>query len=109
MISPKTLVRLGLSTSTGCPHEWMTRQPRRNSARATESTHHYCVGDTGHRGKHVCRCGASQWVTPPPPPKETHVHASVLLPDGTALATCTCSPDFASTVTRGSVTFGSTV
>jgi hypothetical protein len=56
VISLKTLVRLGLGVETGCTNRWR-HTTARHDCRAT-GTVHLCVGDSGHRGKHVCPCGA---------------------------------------------------
>lgn len=63
MITVKTLVQLGARTSSLCPGMWSThhRGVARTACRATQSVHE-CVGDVGHGGKHVCRCGALRSV-----------------------------------------------
>lgn len=103
MISAKTLVSLGLSVETGCTQQWDTLA--RGGQRRRVPHNHMCVGDNGHKGKHICPCGASRWVIEPEPPKEEHVHANVKLPDGTVVMTCTCSPEFARTAALGAVDF----
>lgn len=101
MISAKSLVHLGLGVSTGCTSRWNTLARGGLRRRPETQPHiHWCVGDVGHHGKHVCPCGACRPVVAP-----EHVRAIVRLPDGTVLATCTCSPDFARTAALGVVDF----
>ena len=60
MISVKTLVRLAGNVDDLCPHRWMPVNTAQR-CRATKVSH-LCVGDVGHKGKHVCPCGALRSV-----------------------------------------------
>lgn len=60
MISVKTMVRLTTRVDDLCPRRWRS-EPFNQACSATGFTH-LCVGDAGHRGKHVCPCGALRAV-----------------------------------------------
>lgn len=63
MITTKTVVRLTANVANLCPHRWQPTS--RFAVRCVASGDaHLCVGDTHHRGKHVCPCGASTRVMP---------------------------------------------
>lgn len=57
MISTKTLARLTGNPADLCPFSWVVVERTR-----WRNHLHECVGDAGHRGKHVCPCGALQVV-----------------------------------------------
>lgn len=106
MITPKTLVRLAGNVDDLCPHTWrnVAWRHRGPECEATKQAH-MCVGDVGHRGKHVCPCGRSQWTVEPTGVLGKHIHATVRSPDGKLHVTCTCSGDFARTAALGTVDF----
>jgi hypothetical protein len=60
VITPGSLVRMGLRAETRCPGDWAI--PHGRPCRDGRSYAHRCVGDAGHLGKHVCRCGALRRV-----------------------------------------------
>ena len=60
MITVKTLVQLGARTSSLCPGTWYV--PGHGNFCRADGFEHTCVGDAGHGGKHVCRCGALRSV-----------------------------------------------
>ncbi len=106
MISPKSLVQLGLNVETGCPHTWRVSAWRhRGLDCAATKQAHMCVGNAEHRGKHMCPCGQSQWTVEPTGVLGEHIHATVRSPDGKLHSTCTCSGDFARTAALGVVSF----
>lgn len=60
MISVKSLVRLIGNPAQLCPADWTIAHGR--PCPASRYYAHECVGDAGHGGKHVCRCGALRRV-----------------------------------------------
>jgi hypothetical protein len=61
VISTKTLlVRLTPNLADICPSQWEIAAG--SPCPASKFYAHECVGDVGHRGKHVCRCGSLRRV-----------------------------------------------
>lgn len=60
MIGEKSLARLVTRASDLCPGEWYPTNYLQRCARTRAA--HWCVGDVGHGGKHVCPCGARREV-----------------------------------------------
>lgn len=60
MISVKSLVHLIGNPAQLCPADWVITHGR--PCPASRYYAHECVGDAGHGGKHVCRCGALRRV-----------------------------------------------
>lgn len=60
MITESALVRLIGNPADLCPDEWKIAHGR--PCRVDRNYVHTCVGDVGHGGKHVCRCGALRYV-----------------------------------------------
>jgi hypothetical protein len=63
VISVKTLVSLAGNPAHLCPFAW--HYSAFNRLCAANGMTHTCVGDVGHGGKHVCRCGALRSVVLP--------------------------------------------